>query len=427
MHLLKAQGQPIGDGTEAVDLDLSPADIVIVSAADTEIAGLARAQAALGPDAPRLRLASLQKLRHNMSVDLFLEKTVARSRLLVLRLLGGASYWPYGVEESVRIAKRHGVRLAVMPGCGNADPDLIARSTVPAAEAERLWRTLVEGGPDNLSAALRACRAWLDGAPLIDEPKPVSAAGLFWPGLPSPDLDAIRARWPEGASVAPIVFYRAQFQAGDVAPVEALVAALAERGLGALPIYVSSLKDAAAAAFVRETFAATSPDVVLNATAFAVSKPGAEWAATPLDSADAPVLQVVFAGMDRATWEGSPRGLGARDLAMSVSLPEIDGRLMTRAVAFKSAGRFDQATEIEVVALEPVADRIEFVADLAANWAGLRRTRRSERRIALILANYPTGAARLANGVGLDTPASTAVMLRALRDAGYDGEEAPET
>ncbi|GLK67513.1 cobaltochelatase subunit CobN [Hansschlegelia plantiphila] len=427
MHLLKAQGQPIGDGTEAVDLDLSPADIVIVSAADTEIAGLARAQAALGPGAPSLRLASLQKLRHNMSVDLFLEKTVARSRLLVLRLLGGAAYWPYGVEESVRIAKRHGVRLAVMPGCGNADPDLIARSTVPAAESERLWRTLVEGGPDNLSAALRACRSWLDGAPPPDEPKPVPAAGLFWPGLPSPDLDVIRARWPEGASVAPIVFYRAQFQAGDVAPVEALVAALAERGLGALPIYVSSLKDAAAAAFVRETFAATAPDVVLNATAFAVSKPGAEWAATPLDSADAPVLQVVFAGMDRATWEGSPRGLGARDLAMSVSLPEIDGRLMTRAVAFKSAGRFDQATETEVVALEPVADRIGFVADLAANWAGLRRTPRSERRIALILANYPTGAARLANGVGLDTPASTAVMLRALRDAGYDGEEAPET
>src|SRR4051812_22791650 len=129
MHLLKAQGQPIGDGTEAVDLDLSPADVVVVSAADTEIAGLARAQAALGAGAPSLRLASLQKLRHNMSVDLFLEKTVARSKLLVLRLLGGESYWPYGLDEALRIARRHGVMVAAMPGCGNADPDLIARST----------------------------------------------------------------------------------------------------------------------------------------------------------------------------------------------------------------------------------------------------------------------------------------------------------
>ena len=427
MHLLKAQGQPIGDGTEAVDLGLSPADIVIVSAADTEIAGLARAQETLGPDAPSLRLASLQKLRHNMSVDLFLENTVARSKLLVLRLLGGASYWPYGVEESVRVARRHGVKLAIMPGCGNADPDLIARSTLPAPEVERLWRGLVEGGPGNLALALRACRALLEGRAVEEQPAPVPAAGLFWPGLTAPDLSMVRERWPKAAPVAPLVFYRAQFQAGDVAPVVALVEALLERGLAPLPIYVSSLKEASAAAFVRDAFATVAPDVVLNATAFAVSKPGAAWAATPLDSADAPVLQVVFAGMDHATWEGSPRGLGARDLAMSVSLPEIDGRLMTRAVAFKSAGRFDRATETEVIALEPVPDRIAFVADLAANWARLRRAPPAERKVALVLANYPTGAARLANGVGLDTPESTAVMLDALRHAGYRADGAPDT
>ena len=427
MHLLKAQGTPIGDGTEAVDLDLSPADVVIVSAADTEIAGLARAHAALGDNAPSLRLANLQRLRHNMSVDLFLEKTVARSKLLVLRLLGGAAYWPYGVEEAARICRRHGVKLAVMPGCGNADPDLVARSTVPTDEADRLWRTLVEGGPDNLSAALRACRSWLDGASPGLDPAPLPAAGLFWPGLPAPDLDAIRALWPEGAGVAPIVFYRAQFQAGDVAPVEAMVEALLARGLGPLPIYVSSLKDSSAAAFVRETFAATPPAVVLNATAFAVSKPGAAWEGSPLDCADAPVLQLVFSGSDRATWEASSRGLSARDLAMAVALPEIDGRLLTRAVAFKSAGKFDPAIETDVLSLEPVPDRVAFVADLAANWARLRATPRSERRVALILANYPTGSARLANGVGLDTPESTAVILGALREAGYAADGAPMT
>ncbi|WP_020185008.1 cobaltochelatase subunit CobN [Methylopila sp. 73B] len=427
MHLLKAQGQPIGDGTEAVDLDLTPADVVIVSAADTEIAGLARAHAALGDGAPSLRLASLQKLRHNMSVDLFLEKTVARSKLLVLRLLGGAAYWPYGVEEAVRMARRHGVKLAVMPGCHNADPDLIARSTVPLDEADRLWRLLVEGGPANVAAALDACRAWVDGAPVGAEPIATPAAGLYWPGLAAPDLGSIAAQWPEGAPASPIVFYRAQYQAGDVAAIDALIAALVARGLGPLPIFVSSLKEAAAAAFVRETFAAVRPAVVLNTTVFAVSKPGAVWAATPLDSADAPVLQVALAAMDRATWEASPRGLSARDLAMGVALPEIDGRIFTRAIAFKTAGRVDAATETEIVAFEAAPDRVAFVADLAANWARLRTTPRTDRRVALILANYPTGAARLANGVGLDTPQSTAVMLDALRSAGYAAGGAPET
>ncbi|MFD1332848.1 cobaltochelatase subunit CobN, partial [Methylopila musalis] len=213
----------------------------------------------------------------------------------------------------------------------------------------------------------------------------------------------------------------------DVAPIDALVDALAARGLGALPVFVSSLKEAAAAAFVRETFAAAGPAVVLSATAFAVSKPGAAWQGSPLDSADAPVLQVALAGMDRATWEASPRGLGARDLAMAVALPEIDGRVFSRAIGFKTAGRFDPATETEIVAFEAAEDRIAFVAELAANWAALRATPREARKVALILANYPTGAARLANGVGLDTPESAAVLLAALRDAGYAAGGAPET
>ena len=55
----------------------------------------------------------------------------------------------------------------------------------------------------------------------------------------------------------------------------------------------------------------------------------------------------------------------------------------------------------------PRADRVRFAAELAAAWARLARLPAAERRIALVLANYPTRDGRLANGVGLDTPAST--------------------
>ena len=49
-----------------------------------------------------------------------------------------------------------------------------------------------------------------------------------------------------------------------------MIAALEDRGVNALPIFVSSLKDEVSAATVRELFAATSPAIVLNATGFAV-------------------------------------------------------------------------------------------------------------------------------------------------------------
>ncbi|MEQ8961143.1 MAG: cobaltochelatase subunit CobN, partial [Coleofasciculus sp. C2-GNP5-27] len=83
--------------------------------------------------------------------------------------------------------------------------------------------------------------------------------------------------------------------------------------------------------------------------------------------------------------------------------------------------------ETDVVVYESVRDRINFVAELAANWVKLRQTPPAERRIALILANYPNRDGRLANGVGLDTPASCVEILQALQAAGYQVKDCPET
>src|SRR5215475_3151973 len=99
MHLLAAKPGSISDGSAAIDLSQAPGDIVVLSAADTELACLATAQARLGSEAPSLRLANLLQLGHNLSVDLYLDKVVRRARLVILRLLGGTRYWPYGIEQ----------------------------------------------------------------------------------------------------------------------------------------------------------------------------------------------------------------------------------------------------------------------------------------------------------------------------------------
>ncbi len=222
-----------------------------------------------------------------------------------------------------------------------------------------------------------------------------------------------------------ICFYRALVQSGETAPVAALVEALGARGLRALPIFVSSLKEAVSQETVRHVFGQVKPDVVINATGFAVSPPGAEYQPGVLDEGGAVVLQAVFSSSSREAWEASPQGLSARDLAMHVSLTETDGRVMTRAVSFKAAARFDERVQANIVSHVPEAGRVGFVADLAANWVRLRRKTAAERRVAIVLANYPNRDGRLGNGVGLDTPAGTVEVLKAMVAAGYPVVDLP--
>jgi cobaltochelatase CobN len=144
-----------------------------------------------------------------------------------------------------------------------------------------------------------------------------------------------------------------------------------------------------------------------------------------LEQADCPILQTIFASAEQSAWEASARGLGPRDLAMHIALPEVDGRIFTRAVAFKAAAPFDHRTECSIVVPKVLHDRVSFVSELAANWAKLGRTAVAERRVALVLANYPNKDGRIGNGVGLDTPASAAAILNALSEAGYATGDAP--
>jgi len=51
-----------------------------------------------------------------------------------------------------------------------------------------------------------------------------------------------------------------------------------------------------------------------------------------------------------------------------VALPEVDGRIISRAVSFKAVQTRNPDMETDVVIYEPVSDRVAFVAELAARW-----------------------------------------------------------
>ena len=427
MHLLAAKPGQIADGSEAIDLGQTPGEIVILSAADSELACLARAYAHLGEPKPSLRLANLLQLSHHLSVDAYVENIVAKARLVVVRLLGGVRYWPYGIEQIAAECRRRNIALACLPGDDQPDPELSDHTTLPPAAAHRLWQYLVQGGLENGTACLRYGASLIGHESEWQEPRPLLRAGLYWPGKAMLSLDDLRGEWIADAPVAGIVFYRALVQAGQTAPIDALIASMQERSLNPLPIYAVGLKEQAAADLIARFYAEARPDITLNCTSFAISQPGAAQATMPFDVADAPVLQVVLSSGTIEDWRSSTQGLSPRDLAMQVALPEVDGRIMTRAISFKAAGRYDEATQCNIVEPQPEPGRVAFVADLAANWVKLRRKPAHERRVAVILANYPNRDGRIGNGVGLDTPAGVVEALKAMKTAGYAVEDIPES
>ncbi|WP_375470412.1 cobaltochelatase subunit CobN, partial [uncultured Nostoc sp.] len=226
-----------------------------------------------------------------------------------------------------------------------------------------------------------------------------------------------------------ILFYRAHYLAGNTKVIDALCEALVQKNLQPVPVFVSSLREPDVQAELSEFFQpkeAESIAVLLNTTSFSLARLETETPQIELwEKLNVPVLQVILSGGSIEQWESQFQGLSPRDIGMNVALPEVDGRIITRAVSFKEVQTRNPHLQTDVVIYEPVSDRIEFVAKLAANWARLRDKPPQERRIALILANYPNRNGRLANGVGLDTPASCVEILQALHLAGYEVENPP--
>ena len=99
MHLLATELATLDEADVAVDLGQSPAEIVVLSFSDSDLSALAEAWRLEADRLPTLRLASLKRLSHPMSVDLYVDNVIAGARLVIVRCLGGLDYWRYGLER----------------------------------------------------------------------------------------------------------------------------------------------------------------------------------------------------------------------------------------------------------------------------------------------------------------------------------------
>ncbi|MET3660727.1 cobaltochelatase subunit CobN [Aquamicrobium ahrensii] len=422
MHILTTSSASLDDVIEPVDLRQTPGDVVALSFTDSDLAALASAWKAEADRLPSMRLAALRDLRHPMSVDLWVDSVASHAKVILVRLLGGYDWWRYGCDQLAATARAGGVKLALLPGeCREEDERLMQASTLPREELALLLGYFREGGPANMQALVRRLAMLAGHEAESAAPEPVPRAGFYEPGSGVVETPRIGGEAP----VVPVLFYRSMLLANDIAPIDALTVELRRTGVVAVPVFVSSLKDATSLAFVEQAVAALRPAAIITATAFASgAEAGAE---TLFDRTGVPVFQVVVATTKREAWEGGQRGLAPADLAMHAVLPELDGRVMAGVISLKAETDADPALGLRAYVNQPAPDRIAQVARRLCAFLRLRATPPAKRRIVILLPDYPSAPGRTGYAVGLDVPNSVLAMLHDLKSAGYAVDRIPQS
>jgi cobaltochelatase CobN len=414
MHVVFRESHGLEDAETPYDPGQTPADLVVLSFSDSDLgafaAGWHRAGGAEG-NLPSLRLCNLTALRHPASVDNYVEQTLTGAKGILIRLIGGENYWPYGIMQVQDFARRHDIALAILPADGREDPALDAHSTLPVSTLRRLQHLCDAGGAVAAQAALAqlALAAGLYAGPVLGA-KTVPDCGFY-----DPDKGVLPFVDTQGDTIA-VTFYRSYLTAADTAPVDALIRCLRARGLNAIGLFAPSLKTPIARDFLPSALAQLDPVAIINATAF--SGRGAD-GTSPLDAQGCPVFQVALSTARKKEWAGSERGLSPADLAMHVVLPEVDGRLFGGVVSFKAPEKKDPDLQYSRFSHRAHDMRIEAAVDRICGWLTLAKTEPNHRKIALVLSTYPGREDQIAHAVGLDALASAEDLLMTLATAGY--------
>ncbi|MDX2289135.1 MAG: cobaltochelatase subunit CobN [Hyphomicrobiaceae bacterium] len=413
MHVVFRESHGLEETETPFDVGQDPADMIVLSYSDSDLGAFAAGWRRAAGGLPSLRLANLVALRHPVSVDTYVERTLAHAKAILVRLIGGEAYWPYGLETVAGLARERGIALAVLPGDGRPDARLDQLSTVPRPTLRRLAALCDAGGAVAAEAALGVL-AEAAGLPAAAVALPIDTPqmGFYLPGAGA----VTDAPTPDGRPAVAVTFYRSYLTAADTDPVDTLIAALEARGFAAYGLFAPSLKAPGVGTWLTDHFARRPPVAIVNLTAFSAQDATGR---SPLDAPGCPVFQVALSTARRRDWAAAERGLSPADLAMHVVLPEVDGRLFAGVASFKSPGRRDRELQFSRFALRAEPERVAAIADRVAAWHRLAVTPAAERRLAIVLSTYPGRADQMAHAVGLDTLASTDALLADLISEGY--------
>ena len=420
------------DENQAYDIRQTAGDIVILSHAATELKVIANEVRHLhegeggAKNFPKIRLMHLGYLGHPATIDKYLDDVVANAKIVIVRLLGGESYWQYGVRQLYALCKAAHIELIMLSGDNNWDESLHQLSLVqnqflPAD----IYAYFCAGGAGNHQSALKLLANHISkiaGEAQVSHHK-------ISPPEPMPDCGIYKNYPPANTKATAkicLFFYRALLQSGDIAALEKLAESLNSFDIEVVLYYLSNFKDAEILADAKEMLSREQPALIILATGFTLQKSDDGMRPEIFNDFNVPLLQVSLSSLPYEEWRAQSFGLPAKEIVMNVALTELDGRIFTRTIAFQAESEIDALTECPLSHYHICQDRTQFVAKLAWRFIRLGQIKSHEKKLGFVLGNYPASDGRLANGVGLDTPDAVITLLNEAKKSGILCQNIPE-
>ena len=263
-----------------------------------------------------------------------------------------------------------------------------------------------------------------------EPPVPLAWNGVYhpdWTGDPEDIAGYLAAHCDAGRPTVGVLFYRAEWITGDFTYQTALIRAIEAEGMNAVAVFSNAYRDERVAsptlmdAFRKYFCSGGMPhaDVIVSTMKFSIKAGGTR--IEDLYALGIPILEAYTILGERGVWEASPAGLDPMEVSMSVAMPEFDGVIHAVPLAAKMRDEDGEAC------YEALDERIRRIARKAKKWAALRRKPNAEKKIAVVLHNYPPTNASIGSAAGLDSPESVRCLLTAMRAAGYTVDDVPES
>jgi len=227
---------------------------------------------------------------------------------------------------------------------------------------------------------------------------------------------------PKTAPTIGLVLQKSHINTKDDTHYVSLISELESRGSRVVPIYSGGLDFSGPIEdYFYDSNGKSAVDTVVNLTGFAlVGGPASQdhaKASQVLKKLNVPYMcavPLVFQSFEE--WQSSELGLHPIQVALQVSLPEIDGAI--EPIIY--AGR-EGATGRSV----PLPDRVNLLADRALKWANLGSKPKEDKKIAITIFSFPPDKGNVGTAAYLDVFDSIKRVLMQLKSEGYDIGEAP--